>query len=313
MIHVAPWGLDGWDGTVSSPLLTLTGALTKADPHIVMAAGEYPAQTGRRNAQMTTVEAHGATMTGLSLKGCKNITMRGGRVEGTVDIESSSGATSPPEDIRLIGVEVKGTVKILNLAKRIDVIDCHIHHSGAGVTFPGRGNDTLRSDGVSVIRCVIEDMTADGIQATDVDNLLVQGCTIRRVRDPAGVQHNDCIQLGGGNRGVRIVGNVLDDSGAQLLFIQDAIRPIDDVVVQGNTLLRCAAVAFQCQGATNTRIVGNVIDGGDEGGLWLREGFHGLVPTDTVVTGNFIRSVQTPSFRKWNGATTGFEQDNITF
>jgi hypothetical protein len=321
MIFVSPTGSDAAAGTSLTPLATLQAALLKNDPHIVVEPGEYTAQTAqRRPATMTTIEAWGATfLGGLPMKGSKNLTLRGGRIEGTTNLESSSGSTSPPEDIVLFGVEIKGTVKILNLAKRIVLAKLHIHDSGAGVTFPGRESiaqspttSTLVSDGVSILDCLIERMTADGIQATDVNNLLVKGNTIRNIHDPAGIQHNDCVQLGGGNVHVQIIDNDLDDSGAQLLFLQDAIRPISDVLVKGNTILRCAAVACQAQGIADLRFVDNFLDGGDEGSLWLRSGFRGDLPADTIVMNNFFRSTDKPSYRKWDGYTPLVEQGNVS-
>jgi hypothetical protein len=139
-------------------------------------------------------------------------------------------------------------------------------------------------------------VTGDAIQFGAWSDVMISGNTIRDVVDPAGVQHNDGIQLTGNSNNVRILRNRITNSRTQLVLIQDAIGPLDRIEVTDNLLIKAGAVALQSQGATNAIIRSNTIWGGKDGGLWLRQGYVrngvSVVPTDSVVTNNLTTTLR---------------------
>jgi hypothetical protein len=99
---------------------------------------------------------------------------------------------------------------------------------------------------------------------------------------------------------VVIADNELARSGnGQLLLVQDAVGPIDDVLVQNNLIHEASGYAVQTQGATNARFIGNTIWRSFYGGLLVRAGQRTLpdgthtVPTDTVVRDNVLSGLGT--------------------
>jgi hypothetical protein len=131
------------------------------------------------------------------------------------------------------------------------------------------------------------------------------------MRDPAGQIHNDGIQLTGYSQGIRITGNRMSDSRHQLIFMQDALGPIDDVSVENNLLVRAGGVALQSQGITAARIVNNTIWNNGVAGLWLTPGFERngvrVMPTDTVVANNVVQK-----FELLGGVTVATAAGNVT-
>lgn len=277
----------------STRSLNATLAAARDGGVIRLGARSYPASTiTTRYPRRLTIDARGATVAGLDLRGAANITIRGGRFTGPVRIESTSGTTGSPADITIEGAEMTGgCLTILNRATSIALLDSHLHDCDTGIAGPGRPTAQLASSGIRVQGNTIERMRADGIQFGDWNHVVIAGNAIRDIADPRRVIHNDAIQLTGGSTDVTIDHNRLARSAAQLILVQAAIRPISDVRVTRNIAAPAGAVAIQSQGATRASYEHNLICGGD-GGLWLRSGPGGAAPTDTVVRDNVMSSFQ---------------------
>jgi hypothetical protein len=279
---------------------------------ITLPPGNYPATTvTARYTRPLTVHAKGATIAGLDFRGAANITIEGARFTGPVKVESVSGVNGPSSDITIENADMTGgCMTIVNGARNITLRDSHLHGCWTGVGGPGRANGTLRSSGIRIEGNTIERMRADGIQFGDWDHVTIADNVIRKIADPAGKIHNDAIQFTGGSRYVTIRGNRLGRSSAQLILVQDAIRPISHVKVIDNIARGAGGVAIQSQGARKAVYRGNVICG-DDGGLWLRPGFDRggpeVKPRDTVVRNNVISE-----FREWYGARARVDTGNRT-
>ena len=176
--------------------------------------------------------------------------------------------------------------------------------AAAGPTIP-------RSTGLTFTNNTFEHFSGDAIQFGNWDQVRITGNTIRDMRDPAGKIHNDGIQITGYSRGVVIAGNRMSDSRHQLIFMQDALGPIDDVRVENNLLLRAGGVALQSQGITAAQIVNNTIWDNGVAGLWLTPGFERdgvrVMPTDTVVANNVVQK-----FELLGGVTVATAAGNVT-
>jgi hypothetical protein len=120
--------------------------------------------------------------------------------------------------------------------------------------------------------------------------VVFEGNLIRRMRGPLAEVHNDAIQFLGNSSDVRIAGNRLEQSHAQLILIQDAVGGRNhDIKITGNVIWRADGYAVQSQGATGVRVHGNVIWGGRYGALLLRRSpTTGRPAHDTAVTGNLL-------------------------
>ena len=279
-VYVAPFGDDAAPGTAARPVATLSRALAIVPDRgvIRLAAGSYPAAYDQvRHAATVVVDARAATIAGLQFHGATNVTVVGGTFTGLVKIDAN-GLSRPSGGARHRRRRPHGgCVNIRDKARAIVVRNSRMHDCWTGVSGPGRVSAAYQSSDILIEDNLIEDMQSDGIQFGDWNDVTITGNTIRDIRDPAGVIHNDGIQFTGGTTGVRIVGNRISVASSMIL-IQPAIRPIDDVLVQGNTLGPNFAVTVQSQGVTRARFIGNTMCGGVLGGLWLRAASDGGAP-----------------------------------
>jgi hypothetical protein len=307
-VYVAPFGDDAAPGTAARPVATLSRALAIVPDRgvIRLAAGSYPAAYDQvRHAATVVVDARAATIAGLQFHGATHVTVVGGTFTGLVKIDAN-GLSRPSEELVIDGADLTGgCVNIRDKARAIVVRNSRMHDCWTGVSGPGRVSAAYQSSDILIEDNLIEDMQSDGIQFGDWNDVTITGNTIRDIRDPAGVIHNDGIQFTGGTTGVRIVGNRISVASSMIL-IQPAIRPIDDVLVQGNTLGPNFAVTVQSQGATRARFIGNTMCGGVLGGLWLRAASDGGAPTDTVVQDNVLSS-----YREMEGARAAVAERNV--
>jgi hypothetical protein len=318
--HVAPTGNDANPGTSTRPFRTIGAALARALPgqRVLVASGSYPKITDTR-ARTGTVELAGAgpastRVAGMEIAGGQGLDIHGLGFTSTVKItehptrysaQPAVNVTLRQSDITTPGI----CLYVRSGARSIRVLANRIHHCYSGIVGPG---NTAPSTGITIERNTIEQVTADAIQFGDWNHVRIAYNTLRGMRDPTGQIHNDGIQFTGDSRRVDIVANRITDSRSQLLFIQDAIGPIDDVTVENNVIAHAGAVAVQVQGATRTRFVHNTVWDGNYGGLWLRQGYKRgssapVVATDTVVANNVLSS-----FRLLEGAGTALAAGNIT-
>lgn len=228
----------------------------------------------------------------ILFQGQKDLTITGQTFTEGVRIQRCTNVTIERCEFAGSGLDIR------DMCRGITVRRNRFHDGYTGIAGPGRVDASYQSSGITIEDNVIEWMRSDGIQFGDWNDVVIRGNTIREIHDPAGLIHNDCIQFTGGTTGALIEKNTLHASNAQLLFVQDAIRPIANVTIQRNLLSSCGAVACQVQGVAGLVMRENVIDSehGD-GDVWIRKGLHGFVPTDAKVERNLTR---TP-IRVWDG------------
>ncbi|HUR86689.1 MAG TPA: right-handed parallel beta-helix repeat-containing protein [Solirubrobacteraceae bacterium] len=188
-----------------------------------------------------------------------------------------------------ISVAGQPCVTIRSGASDVSLERNHIHDCASGIVGPGHAG---RSRRIAIRGNVLERFAGDAIAFGGWRDVRIEGNTIRHMQDPASLMHNDGIQLYGDSSRVRISANRISHSAGQLLFVQDALGPIDDVLVENNLVFGSRAYAIQSQGATRARFVNNTIWRSAYGGLLLRAGSRRagspVVPTDTVVANNIL-------------------------
>ena len=317
-IYVAPTGNDAATGAWGVPVRTLGAALKLATggERVQLAAGVYGYARDEKPRQ-TEVEVVGAgigstKVNGLEIYGGQRLRFTKITFTGGVALTGHpvKQAAQPASGVRFDGNEFTSAglcMAIRGGAQDITVTGNHLHDCTSGIV--GQGNPNM-SRRITIERNTIERIKGDGIQFGAWSDVRIAYNVIRDIVDPAGIDHNDGIQLTGSSSAVDIVGNRIFNSRSQLILIQDAIGPIDDVEVVNNLLVKAGAVALQSQGATRARFVNNTIWGGKDGGFWLRRGYarNGtyVVPTDTLASNNL-----TTSMRLMEGATATSSGGNV--
>jgi len=302
--YVAPTGSDTAAGTAAAPLKTVNAALKLArdGERVQLAPGAYAAVRDE-NVRTRTVEVAGAgpaqtQVAGLDVFGGQGLTFSGIRFTGQVRLNGHpvKHAAQPAKAITITGSEIVTTNSCLTIkegSEDITLSNSRLTGCYAGVAGPGNPYVSKR---ITITGNTIEKSTSDGIQFGAWDDVTITDNVIRDTVDPANTIHNDAIQLTGTSTGVHIERNQLLNSRNQLILIQDAIGPLDDVTVANNLLAGAGSVALQSQGATRARIVNNTIWNAKDGGLWLRKGYlRGgayVVPTDTVMTNNLTTTIK---------------------
>jgi len=317
-LYVSPTGSDTAAGTQVAPLKTLGKALTLArnGQRVELAAGAYPLARDEavRAAKVQVVGAGigQTTVAGLQIYGGQNLDFSGITFTSGIALQGHGirRATQPAAKIGIRDSEVTfggSCVTIKEGAQDIAVERNLLRGCNVGVVGPG---NPYISRGVVIDGNTIHTIRTDGIQFGSWSQVQITRNTIRDMRDPAGVIHNDGIQLTGNSTDVTIAQNTISNSRGQLIFIQDAIGPIDGVNVVNNQLSGASAVALQSQGATRASFVNNTIWNAKDGGLWLRRGYTrngvAVTPTDTVLSNNVAHSI-----RVLDGAKTASSAGNV--
>jgi hypothetical protein len=318
-LYVAAGGRDSGTGAAGDPLATLTEALRRASGGevIEVGPGSYPRATDTRE-RTRTVAVVGpgvgaATVRGMTIEGGQELDVRGLSFTDIVSVRwhTTRKLAQPARNLVFRSSDFtapagQGCLTARNAVRNFTVARSHIHDcttgfgAGAGATMP-------RSSGLTFIDNTFERFTTDALQFGSWDDVRIAGNVIRDITDPCPTAtnciHNDGIQLTGYDRAVVISRNRISNARTQLIFIQDAVGPIDDVTVENNLVHGAGAVAIQSQGATNARFLHNTVWGGKDGGLWLTQGFKrdgtSVVPTDSVVANNVLST-----YRRLGGART---------
>jgi len=325
VFYVAPSGNDLATGTATYPLATLTAALARSagGERIIVAPGSYPrALDSRERTTTVTVTGPGggaAKVAGMRVWGGQELAISGlsftDRVsvryhETRMMLQPARDIAFTADDFTAPGGATSICIEARNAVSNVSVVNSYIHDCGTGVG-AAAGGAIPQSRGLVLDGNRFERFSADAIQLGQWDDIRIVRNVITGIRDPAGVVHNDGIQLTGNDNRVMIGMNRISDSRSQLIFIQDAVGPIDDVTVKNNLVTGAAAVAIQSQGATNARFVNNTLWNNKDGGLWLRAGYlrdgrPATVPTDSVVVDNVLNS-----YRLMEGAAASVSGGNV--
>jgi hypothetical protein len=307
-IYVAPTGSDSAAGGETTPLRTLTKALSRAagGEKIVLRPGSYAAASdSKARTALVTVTGDGTgtgtpTVAGLQVTGGQKLRISGLKFTGQVKFAQHPTlfGRQVATDVVLSDSEVtvpgQTCVYVRDASRSITLERDRIHDCATGVGGP-YSSTGARSSGVVIADSTIEHMTADGIQFGSWDRVRIAANVIREIRDPAGVVHNDGVQLTGGSDDVEISHNRISGSRTQLILIQDAMAPVNNVRVESNLLWDADGVGVQSGAATKLRFIHNTVWNTKLGGLWLWPGMGPggtakVVPTDTVVANNLLAS-----------------------
>jgi hypothetical protein len=322
-IYVSPTGNDAAAGDAATPLKTLTKAFSKAvgGERIVLRPGTYAAATdSKARTSPVTVTGDGTgtpVVAGLSVNGGQRLRISGLKLTGAVKFAQHPTlfAKQVATDVVLSDSEVtypgQTCVYVRDGSQSISLQRDRIHQCATGIGGPYNATG-LRSSGVEIADSTIEGMTADGIQFGSWNKVKITGNTIDDIRDPAGSIHNDGVQLTGGSDDVEISRNRISDSRTQLILIQDAMAPVNNVRIQSNLLWNADGVGVQSGAATKLRFIHNTVWNTKLGGLWLWNGMgpNGtakIVPADAVVVNNLVAS-----FLLKDAAKVGTSAGNVT-
>jgi hypothetical protein len=321
VVYVAAGGDDVADGSEERPVRTIDRALGLAGPNttILVGEGSYPQvrdQTAR-DAPVTVV-GRGPTppeVAGLEVYGGQRISFSGLRFTGAVRVtdhvvhkQGQPAIDVTFRDNEWVGPSTAVCAAVRSGAQNIAFIDNTMRDCRSGIV--GQGGSVM-STGIRIEGNTMRNMLADGIMFGDWSDVVIADNIITDIRDPEGKIHNDNIQLVGNSENVVIERNYLSESNSQVLFIQNAIGPIDDVRVERNVIAGAGGYAVQSQGATNLVFTHNTVWNSGFGGLLLREGHFNqedVVPTDSIVTNNILSG-----FGTTGGAAAATLDNNIVY
>ena len=124
---------------------------------------------------------------------------------------------------------------------------------------PGETGTGTQCNNINILNNHLENFTGDAIQFGTWSNVTIDGNTIENMIDAAGnTYHNDGIQFTGNTQNATITNNYVAHSSGQLMLIQPAVGPIDNVVVENNvvwdTNIGNGGYAIQSQGITHAQI-----------------------------------------------------------
>jgi len=322
-IYVSPTGNDAAAGDAAAPLKTLTKAFSKAvgGEQIILRPGTYAAATDTKaRATAVTVTGDGAgtpVVQGLSINGGQRLRISGLKLTGQVKFAQHPTLFSKQvaTDLVLSDSEVtypgQTCVYVRDGSQSISLQRNRIHDCATGIGGPYNSTG-LRVSGVEIANNAIVHMTADGIQFGSWNKVKITGNTIDGIRDPAGSIHNDGVQFTGGSDDVEISHNRISNSRTQLILVQDAMAPVNNVRIESNLLWNADGVGVQSGAAAKLRFIHNTVWNAKLGGIWLWPGMGPggtakIVPNDTVVTNNLVTS-----FLLKDGAKVASSAGNVT-
>jgi hypothetical protein len=303
-IFAGPAGDDSAPGTDIAPVRTLTVALALASggDTIYLRSGTYPMGTTRINyTSPVTVVSSGrkrARVDGMTLSGTSNLRFRRVAFEGPVRVTADPvlGYRDPSTNVSFSRVafsigspRVGSCLKIDTAASRINVTRSRFRRCGVGISGSANSADPSAHH-ISIVGNSIAKSRGDGIHFGDWDDVRILRNVIKDMADPAHEIHNDGIQFLGDSSRVVIARNRVTDSQGQLLLIQPAFGPIDDVLVENNLFVGAGATAIQSQGARNVRLINNTVWRSRFGSLNIRSGPSGPA-SDTVIANNVLKTL----------------------
>jgi hypothetical protein len=284
-----------WDTTARAGWVTVSGAGDAVTPVIDGANLE-----GSQYLRFTNIKFTGHVLIArhpvrAGLQPAENVQL--------LNSEVTCGAT--PTSPKGIGVTVRQASQ--NITLEGDLVDqCTL-----GFTTVAQDNPTQN---LTLAHNTFQNFFGDAIDIGGIANTTIADNIIQNIHHiPGVVYHDDGIQFLGNTVNTTIQGNVLNNSGDQLIFIQDAIKgqyngvqTNSDVVIDHNLIYGTGASAVQDQGAINARITNNTIwDSHDNALVVTKSNYTGTLPTGTVVSGNVLPNYQN------SGANGVLENHNL--
>lgn len=294
----------------------LTAALRAARPGqvIQLASGATFSQISdtRPNNGWVTISGAGDMRTpviqGAQLNGARYL--RFTNVEFTRQVFTDGNPVTryaaPAENIQVLNSEINCTATHdpgHGYAIEIRGASQNITFSGDFVTGCTVGFDSVAQDNqsqnIAITHSVFQGFVGDAIDLGGLNGVNISDNVIRDIQHLPGVSyHDDGIQFFGNDSNVAITNNVISNSLDQLIFIQDAVKGLNtessvnsNILVSHNLLYGNSAWAVQDQGGQNVSFVDNTMwDNGDGSLILRRSGYTGLLPANTVVTGNIIQT-----------------------
>jgi hypothetical protein len=327
VVYVSPSGDDAAEGTAEAPMRDIGKAINKltAGGKVIVAAGQYGPIRDKAIHQTILIEGQGsgadrpvigraADGYAIVLSGSQNLTFKNIRFDGRLIIGNHPvyKATQPSKNIVLSEVEVFDAGNafkcgvVIRESQDIWIDKSHIHGCTTGIGGPG---NSKQSSNIKITDNLIENLKTDGIQFGNWDNVLIQRNTIYFMMDrsakclaaanPRNCDHNDGVQFTGGSKNVKILDNLIAHSiFGQLMLIQPAVGPIEDVVVSNNLIYGSGAYAIQTN-AKKLVFINNTVWQSRYGGLLIRE-FKALgrynkeapyYPSDGIIANNILSGI----------------------
>ena len=273
--YVSPTGNDTAAGSAAAPWATLQKAVDTiaGGDTVLVAPGSYASFTDTRlhgtGVRITAQDQsqppvlHGAVLAGDSF-----LTIDHATIDREVTLRTHpTNAAKFAHDIIFSDSSFPSAtgstcLTIRNGAYNVTVRDNHFTGCYTGILGPGDGiaDPAARpmARNIQVLGNTIEHIRSDGMQFGNWDDSVIDGNVIRDVHDPAGVIHNDAIQVMGNSHRLRISDNTLDGS-IQELFTQDALGSNDTLVATGNLILGGWAYSVQLEGTRNITFANNTV------------------------------------------------------
>lgn len=289
-IYAAPAGDDKAPGTMDAPVRTLRRALALG-PDVVLGPGAYPAEPllmpswpGAR----TTIYAGAATLAGALFKRYTDLRITGGTWAGNLSLDQCATVTVENLDTR------DATVRILNHCQGVEIRRWTARGGHAALAGPGRTRVSDTSENILVEQFQWYGQMSDGAQIGDWHDVTLRDGEIAGVRDPAGVIHNDCVQITGGVSRFAME-RVLGIGASCFAMIQPNIRPVSDVALRDCVGVGQWSWSVQCQGVPRAVFERNVLRG-KNGGLMLyippTGAPYALPAPDTLLIDNVLSSLR---------------------
>lgn len=181
-------------------------------------------------------------------------------------------------------------LRIRGGTRRLEVSQSFIHHCMRGVDGPASATEPV-SRALTFRDNVLEEFTDDAVLFGSWANVLFEDNLMQDASDPAGVAHNDLLQLVGPARNIQVIRNVLRRSDDQIVLVQPAVGEISGVRFVNNLLYGCGGYAVQSS-VPGLEFVHNTVWESRFGALLLRAD-RGLAPQDSVVANNILDAMQT--------------------
>jgi hypothetical protein len=253
----------------AAPWCSLDRALEAApdDSVVLVRAGTYSAAEVRRRLRSEFVtfrpfEGEKVTLEGLSIEDSSYLRLEGFTIRGRTRIQFGSRIQLVGNDIAKEGITMRPSDRVLIEGNVIHDLtyEGDVAGAGYGVWLIGGWNDPARPQkltNVTIRGNRFSRIPADGIQASQVENLLIEDNEFDHIAPFLRAdEHSDGIQLHGEATNVTIRRNFFHDQPGALIAKRSVFR---NLVIENNLMVRLDAIALNIYDAPGARIVNNTI------------------------------------------------------